>query len=63
MEIVTGADQSSGFGLPISFLGLLLSFLQAGSSIFLGNRLMFRAEDDPMGDTPPAPALLGVTAR
>lgn len=62
VEIVTGADLSSGFALPVSLLGLLLSFLWAGSSVFLGNRLMFGAEDDPMGDTPPAPALLGAPA-
>lgn len=29
VEIVSGADQSSSFALPISLLGLLLSFLQA----------------------------------
>lgn len=37
VETVTGADQSLGVALPISLLGLLLSFLQAGSSVFLGN--------------------------
>lgn len=60
MEIVSGADQSLHFALPNSLLGLLLSFLQLGAQFSWETGLCLGAEDDPMGDVPPAPALLGV---